>query len=151
MSRSSFAKAALVVVFTTASLSTPAGDIISGQKNGLSSTSVEDATNLGLRVVKVRMSAAGRMIDVRYWVDDPDRSWEVLRSSRLVLEHLPTGARLNVPTSAFIGPLSQIDEKPKINRQYFILFANRGGLVKPGDEVMLHLGGVPVGPFTVGE
>ncbi len=105
----------------------------------------------GFRVVKIRLSAAGRMVDVRYWVDDPDKAWPLLRDAKLVLEHEASELRLKVPTTAFVGPLAQNSEKPKKDRQYFILFANPGGLVKAGDTVRLHIGDLAFGPFTVTE
>ncbi len=105
----------------------------------------------GFRVVKVRLSAAGHMVDVRYWVDDPEKAWPLLRDASLVLEHEASELRLRVPTSAFVGPLAQNGEKPKKDRRYFILFANPGGLVKAGETVRLHIGELAFGPFTVTE
>jgi len=103
----------------------------------------------GLEVTSVLLSAGGYMIDVRYRVTDPAKAALLLRKDQQsYLLHDRTQARLLVPKSAKVGPLRQTSEDPEAGRVYFAMFANPGGLVKPGDTVTFVLGDMRVDRLT---
>jgi len=103
----------------------------------------------GFHVQGIKLTAADHMLDLRFRVLDPDLTWQVLgaKDSRPVLVHLRTGARLVVPSMAYVGRLAP-SRKPLKDRVYFMFFSNPG-IVKPGDKVMILIGSVEIGPLTV--
>jgi hypothetical protein len=90
------------------------------------------------------------MLDFRFWVSDPELAWKTfgVKDGGPFLLHPASGAKLIVPSPAFVGRLAP-SEKPKPNRRYFVFFANPGRLVKQGDAVTIVVGGVEIGPLTV--
>ena len=103
----------------------------------------------GITIRNVRLTAAGRMIDFRYRVVDPDRASALLQKERKAyLVDQKTGKQLAVPTTK-LGPLRQTAVKPTANRDYIILFANTGSLVKAGDLVTIVIGDFKVENLTV--
>lgn len=94
----------------------------------------------GIRILSIRPSAAGQMIDFRYQVLDSEKASLFLkRQVEPYLIDQETGARLPVPRSK-LGPLRQTSVRSEENRHYFILFGNPGGLVKRGSKVTLVIG-----------
>lgn len=135
-------RCALVLVLTLAVIVAPSGASETGKSE------VDGAAPI--RISSVRWSAAGYMLDVRYNVLDVDGAWDAFnRKERPVLGHHESGAVLAVPAPAKVGPLVQTSERPKPDRVYFILFANPGRLVQPGDTVILTVAGREYGPFVV--
>jgi hypothetical protein len=104
----------------------------------------------GFRVEGVKLASAGYMLDFRFRVSDPELAWKVFgnRAVRPILEHPASGAKLIVPSPAYVGRLAP-SQKPKPDRTYFIFFANPGRLVKSGDTVKIVVGEVEIGPLTV--
>jgi hypothetical protein len=104
----------------------------------------------GIRVDRVQLASAGYMIDFRYWVTDVDKAWSLFRdSTRRELVHTASGARMIVPAPAYVGPMSQTSEKPKLDRRYYVFFANPGKYVEPGDSVTIFIGDLEIGPLQV--
>jgi len=104
----------------------------------------------GIRVDSVRLASSGYMLDFRYWVTDVDKAWTLFRDSqRRELVHTSTGARMIVPAPAYVGPMSQTSEKPKLDRRYYVFFANPGKHVQSGDSVTIYIGDVEIGPIQV--
>ena len=98
-------------------------------------------TDWGVKVVTVQQSAAGYMLDFRYRVLDKEKALPILsRGDIPYLVHQKTGARLMVPSSPKIGPLRQTALEAKQGKVYFILFANPGKMVSPGDRVTVVIG-----------
>jgi len=106
----------------------------------------------GVHIEGIRLSAAGYMLDFRYRILDPEKA------APLVDRRIPaycldpeSGAKLIVPTPAKVGPLRQTNKfgKPKTNRIYFILFANPGRLVEPGQKVTVVIGDFKAEHLTV--
>ena len=97
--------------------------------------------NGGIRVLSIRQSAAGYMLDFRYKVLNPEKAALFLdRSSRPRLHVLKNGSILQVPVSAKIGPLRQSAQLAKAGKNYFMFFVNPGQMVKSGDKVKVNIG-----------
>ena len=95
----------------------------------------------GIKIESVRMSAAGRMVDFRYRVIDPEKAGAVFdRRNKAYLMDEASGVMLPVPRTAKVGPLRQTNFKADTKRIYFVLFSNHGGHVKSGSLVTLVIG-----------
>jgi len=96
--------------------------------------------SFGVRVEGIRRSAGGYMLDFRFRVLDAEKARPIF-DRRVIphLEHARSGARLTVPSSPKIGPMRSRTGGPTVPRSY-ILFANPGQLVSPGDEVAVVVG-----------
>lgn len=98
----------------------------------------------GVDQLEVRSTASGSSLEFRYRVLDPGKA-AVLQDQRqrpLMIDRA-TGVRLTVPTVEKIGELRQA-VKPEAGREYWMIFANPGKLVKPGSRV-----DIVVGPLRV--
>lgn len=96
---------------------------------------------LGIEVVSVRPTAAGRMIDLRLRAIDPERAAPLLmRGTKLqaFLIHETTGRVLGVPETN-VGAMRQTTHDPTRGKMYFMLFHN-SGVAMPGDAVTLAIG-----------
>lgn len=95
----------------------------------------------GIKILSIRQSANGYMLDFRYRVIDPDKASLLLsRKEKPYLIDQVSGARFMVPSAPKVGPLRQTAIKPIADRNYFILFANPGKYVKPGNRVTVVIG-----------
>jgi hypothetical protein len=95
----------------------------------------------GIKVLGIRRTSAGYMLDFRYRVLQPDKAKLLL--NRRVKPYLiveDSGLELQVPVSPKIGPLRQSSAKVYADRNYFMLFGNPGRRVKAGDKVTLVVG-----------
>jgi hypothetical protein len=100
--------------------------------------SVERA--FGVRAETVRRSAGGYMLDFRFRVLDEAKAQPLFdRDSRPYLLHHRTGARLFVPKSPKIGSMRARRGGASAPLS-FVIFANPGRLVEPGDEVTAVVG-----------
>lgn len=99
----------------------------------------------GIEVTAVRISAAGRVVDFRYRVVDPEKAREVLaRQTEVYAIDQATGVRLAVPRAGKVGALRQSAAQAVEGKVYFALFGNTGGVVKPGSKLTVVLGGVRI-------
>ena len=95
----------------------------------------------GVRVLSIRRSAAGYMLDFRYKVLNPEKAALFIdRSNRPRLHVLKNGSILQVPVSSKIGPLRQSAQLAKAGKNYFMFFVNPGRMVKSGDKVKVNIG-----------
>lgn len=95
----------------------------------------------GIKILRIRQSANGYMLDFRYRIIDSDKASKLVdRKNKPYLIDQASGAKFMVPSSPKIGPLRQTAIKPIANRNYFILFANPGKYVKPGNKVTVVIG-----------
>jgi len=95
----------------------------------------------GVKVIGVRPSAAGYMLDFRYRVLDAKKAAEVVnRKNKPYLLVEKDGSKLVVPVTSKLGPLRQSAQYAKENRNYFMFFANPGKHVKSGDLVTVVIG-----------
>lgn len=95
----------------------------------------------GIEVVFLRLSAAGRIIDFRYRVTDPEKAIAVFdgRVKPVVIDKA-SGKRMSVVSVAKAGALRQKTLSPEKGRIYFILFKNEGGLMKVGSKADVEVG-----------
>lgn len=94
----------------------------------------------GVRLETLRVSAAGTMLDLRYRVTDPARAKRIIHRAMEPYVREPQGGVLTVPRMAKVGALRQAPAALEADRVYFILFANPGRRVKPGDRVEVVIG-----------
>jgi hypothetical protein len=97
----------------------------------------------GVRIESLRTASAGNLIDFRYRIIDPDKALPLVdRRNKAYLIDEASGASLEVPNTAKIGPLRQTVRygKPKEDRIYFVLFGNPGEFIKPGNRVTVVIG-----------
>lgn len=103
----------------------------------------------GVDQLQVRSIASGSSLEFRYRVLDAQKA-ALLSDKRAkpVLIDQQTGNRLTVPTMEKIGDLRQT-AAPEEGREYWMVFANRGKLVKPGQRVDVVIGAFHVSGLTV--
>lgn len=94
----------------------------------------------GVEIERMRLTANGYMLDFRYRVLDPLKAMPLFdRNIKPYLIDEATGAMFAVPDPPKIGAL-RTTRKPKPDRNYFIMFANPGKFVKPGNKVTVVIG-----------
>jgi len=96
--------------------------------------------NFGIKIVSLRPTGGGQMLDLRFQVIDPEKAKAVLDKNKkaYVLDD-KTGKTLPVPVTK-AGSLRQTTLKPEAGRIYFMLFSNPGGMVREGGSVSLIIG-----------
>ena len=103
----------------------------------------------GIEVEGISLSAAGYMLDFRYKVVDPVKATPVLRrSTRSYLIDQATGAKVQVPITK-VGSLRQTTLKPEAGRTYFVIFANPGKFVNPGNKITVAIGDMRIEDLVV--
>jgi hypothetical protein len=107
------------------------------------------ATRYGVDQMRVRYTASGASVEFRYRVVDPDKA-AVLSDNHATPYMIDeqTGIRLLVPVMEQIGALRQT-VTPEQGREYWLLFANAGKVVKPGQRVDVSIGLFHVRGLTV--
>lgn len=96
--------------------------------------------NWGVDIVGVRRVSSGLMLRFDYRVVDPSRAAGLNdRKAKPYLIDEATSTALAVPAMEKIGELRQAAPY-QLNRTYFIIFGNPGGLVKHGGRVTLTVG-----------
>lgn len=110
---------------------------------------IED--QLGIKIVGLRRSSAGYMLDFRYRLLDPAKAASLLdRKIRPYLLDEATGAQLGVPDAPKVGQLRPTSRNNVIpGRNYYILFANPGRYLKAGSKVTLIAGDARISQLTV--
>lgn len=99
----------------------------------------------GIEIVRLKITAAGHILDLRYRVIDPVKSFPVFDTKiKPVLIDEQTGRGLTIYTAPRIGGMRQKARRPEAGRVYFILFSNPAGLVKEGNKVTLKIEDVKI-------
>ena len=91
------------------------------------------------------VTADGGMVDLRYVVVDADRAIKVASSPEttpLLTEQASGRVLFAVAMQAHVHDVT-------VGGTYYLLYRDTNGLVTPGAQVSVRLGGVSVGPFTV--
>lgn len=102
--------------------------------------SVTAEAKTGVEVVSLRRTAAGRMLDFRYRVVDPEKAKEILdRKTPAYMIDEATGERTGIPETK-VGRMRQSTLNPEKGRVYFMLFNAAGRKVTPGDKVTVVIG-----------
>jgi hypothetical protein len=95
----------------------------------------------GLKIIAVRLTAGGYMLDLRYKVTDPEKAAPLLdQKIKPFLVDQETGIKLYVPNMPKAGFLKHRVDNPDVEKTYFILFGNSRGLVRHGRLVTVSLG-----------
>jgi hypothetical protein len=99
----------------------------------------------GIEIVRLKITAAGHILDLRYRVLDPAKAFPVfdIKIKPVLIDEL-SGRDLSIYTAPRIGGMRQKARQPEAGRMYFILFGNPGGLVKEGGKVTLRIEDVKV-------
>lgn len=118
----------------------PHGPAVAGHEKTASVTSASSEV-AGIHIEHIRVSAQGRMIDLRYRVTDAKKSaFMGEKEFKPYLIDQATGLKLVVPNSPKVGPLRQLSKDPDKGKIYFSMFSNPGMVVKSGSKVALVLG-----------
>ena len=95
----------------------------------------------GVKVLGIRRTALGYMLDFRYRVVDAEKAAPILdRRITPYVEIKETGVRLLVPQAPKLGSMRQTSFAVKADRDYFIVFANPSQIVGKGDLVSVVVG-----------
>ncbi len=103
----------------------------------------------GINVLSTRLTAAGRMIDFRYRVLDPEKAAKL--SDPHVHPYIideATGAKFIVPAPPKVGQLRNT-RKPVADKNYFMIFANPGNHIKSGGKISVVVGDLKIAHLTV--
>jgi hypothetical protein len=94
----------------------------------------------GVDSLSVKLAESGELVRFTWRVVDPDRA-KVLSDKRLqpALVDPRAGVSLVVPTMEKIGALRQ-SQSPEAGKSYWMVFSNKGRLVKRGDRVSVVIG-----------
>jgi hypothetical protein len=97
-------------------------------------------TAWGVDGMKVRYTASGNLIRFSYRVAEPERA-KVLADKRNTPYLIGQRSRavLQVPVMDKVGILRQA-ATPVAGQEYWMVFSNKGNLVKPGDRVNVVIG-----------
>lgn len=104
----------------------------------------------GVKIIGIRLAAAGYMLDFRYRVIDPVKAGLLFDPQfKPCLTDQGTGARMMVPAPPKIGPLRSSGKAVLPNRVYFIMFANPGQYIKAGNKVTVEIGAFKITDLVV--
>jgi hypothetical protein len=105
-----------------------------------SSALSEPEKYFGIKILSLRPTAGGQMLDLRFQVIDPEMAKPVLdKNKKAYLLDGKTGKTLPVPVTK-AGSMRQTTLKPEAGRIYFMLFSNPNRMVKEGGSVSLVIG-----------
>ena len=94
----------------------------------------------GVDNLKVSYTASGNLIRFSYRVTEPELA--KILSDRKATPYLlgqRSHALLQIPVMDKVGPLRQTGT-PEAGQQYWMVFSNKGNLIKPGDRVNVMIG-----------
>jgi hypothetical protein len=101
---------------------------------------------LGLQVASVRLTAAGRALDVRYRVVDQNKAASLdTRENMAYIVDQASGTQIGASQPP--PPLEL--NKPTDGRVYYAMFPNTGGALKPGSKITLVIGQAHARDLTV--
>jgi hypothetical protein len=94
----------------------------------------------GVDKLKVSYTSSGNLIRFSYRVTDPQRA-KVLgeKKSTPYLLGQKSRALLQIPIMDKVGQLRQTGA-PVVGQEYWMVFSNKGNLIKPGDRVNVMIG-----------
>jgi hypothetical protein len=98
------------------------------------------AATLGVDDLKIRRTNAGNLIRFSYRVVDPGKARSI--GDRQVAPYLighTSHALLQVPVMDKVGPLRQA-ARPEAGKEYWMVFSNKGDVVKAGERVSVVVG-----------
>ncbi len=94
----------------------------------------------GVDILGVKLVSSGLMLRFSYRVLDANKAQTLndKKATPLLIDQ-KTGAQLVVPTMEKVGQLRQ-SSRPENGREYWMLFSNKGNLVKAGSRVDVVIG-----------
>jgi hypothetical protein len=103
----------------------------------------------GIDQVSAKLAESGQLVRVSYRVVDPSKAkaFHEKTSNPLLLDE-KAHAVLQVPTMEKVGPLRQ-SGAPESGKSYWMVFSNKGNLVKAGHRVSVVVGQVRVDGLVV--
>ncbi|MBB6581486.1 hypothetical protein [Ralstonia solanacearum] len=103
----------------------------------------------GVDELSVRLTASGNLIRLSYRVIDPAVA-KVLADKNITpyLFGPRSGALLQVPAMDTVGQLRQVGQLEP-GRSYWMVFSNKGNLIKPGDRVSVLAGAMHIDGLMV--
>lgn len=131
----------------------PVGQVASNNSSSVSSpTPVRRAVSMSPRAIEhyqliwgvenldVKAVESGQMIRFSYTVLDPVKA-AILNDKKVNPSLIDEQARvrLEIPTMEKVGQLRQ-SSTPEVGKSYWMVFSNKGGIVKPGDRVSVIIG-----------
>lgn len=94
----------------------------------------------GIDQLKVSSTQSGNLIRFSYRVEEPQRAKALAdKSATPALIGQRSRAVLQVPVMDKVGPLRQA-VTPQAGQEYWMVFSNKGNLIKPGDRVNVVIG-----------
>jgi hypothetical protein len=103
----------------------------------------------GVDGLSTQLAESGQLVRFSYRVVDVALAKPLLEKiSNPSLLDERAHAVLSVPTMEKVGPLRQAG-KPEAGKTYWVLFSNRGGVVRAGDKVTVVVGSVRIDGLVV--
>lgn len=104
----------------------------------------------GIQVQHVRMSAHGRIVDLRYKVTDGERAKFISNKElKPLMVDQKTGEKLTVPSGPKTGSLRNLGAMSDTNKTYIMMFSNPKQVIKSGSIVDLVLGDITIKDLKV--
>lgn len=104
----------------------------------------------GIEVIGIGYSAAGYMLDFRYRVLDPEKAKRyITRQIKPVLKDSASGAKLFAAAPPKLGTMRHTGNNLKKGKTYFVMFANPGRYVQPGNKVDIQIADIVIDGLTV--
>ena len=94
----------------------------------------------GIDALDVKAVESGQMIRFSYYVLDASKAAQVndKKASPFLVDE-QAHVKLEIPTMEKVGQLRQ-SSPPEGGKSYWMVFSNKGGVVKPGDRVSVVIG-----------
>jgi hypothetical protein len=94
----------------------------------------------GVQLKPLRLTGEGLFLDFRFRVIDSEKATPLLQTgNKPYLVDQKSGKTFQVPTTK-VGPMRASATKPKIDKDYTMLFNNTNRTVKKGDKVTVVIG-----------
>jgi hypothetical protein len=94
----------------------------------------------GVDSLDVKAVESGQLIRFSYYVQDATKAAQLNdKKANPFLIDEQARVRLEVPTMEKVGQLRQ-SSTPEAGKSYWMVFSNKGGIVKPGDRVTVVIG-----------
>jgi hypothetical protein len=102
----------------------------------------------GIRILGIRQTSHGFLLDFRFHVMDPEKANPLIgRHAKPYIIDESSGLKLAVPDMPKVGSLRAKGNEP--DRDYFILFSNPNGVIKKGSKVTVVSGDFKVENLVV--
>jgi len=94
----------------------------------------------GIQLKPIRLTGEGLFLDFRFRVIDAEKAAPLLqKGTKPHLLDQKSGKTFQVPTTK-VGPMRATATKPKVDKDYTMLFNNANRIVKKGDKVTVVIG-----------